>query len=397
VRAAELRRGRGDPVALIAALVRVAVLPVALIGQAWTQPPGTDLELFEVVFPVACGYAAITLALACFSRRPARLEPLAVADLAFLSVLAYAAGGAEAHIRFAFFIPPIVAAFVGRLRHTVALAIWTVACFGVVVVLAPTVGEPTPARTAAIAVIDLAWRNALVVALAVLLARRQERIRRLAESRRLLVAQSLRAEDRARRELAYVLHDDVVQSLLSVRQDLSDAARGRDGAIVRAREVLESTVGALRHEIAHLHPHQLEIVGLPAAIREVARQKARAGGFEAEVAVDDDAAGAHDELLLALARELLQNAAKHSEAGRVRLDVQREDGTVVLRCADDGRGGAATPPVASMRHGHLGLTACTERVEAVGGHLEVRSAPGRGTVVRAVLPSDRTATFSAFL
>ena len=76
-----------------------------------------------------------------------------------------------------------MAAFLGRPRQTAALAVATLACFVVVVLLAPTVGEPTPDRTAAVAVIDLAWRNALVVAMSVLLARREERIRRLAESR----------------------------------------------------------------------------------------------------------------------------------------------------------------------------------------------------------------------
>jgi len=386
VRAPHLTRGRGDPVALIAALVRVAVVPVAVIGQRWTQPPGTELELLEVVFPIAAAYALLTLAVALYRRHPTDHRPFVVADLVLLSLIAYGAGGAEAHIRFAFGIPPIVAAFLGRPRQTAVLAVATVACFLVVVVLAPTVGEPTPARTDAIAVIDLAWRNALVVAMSVLLAHREERIRRLAESRRVLVTQSLRAEDRARRELAYVLHDDVVQSLLSVRQDLTSAARGRGEAIGRARDVLESTVGALRDEISHLHPHQLETLGLPAALRAVAAQKARAGGFAAEVHVADDAPGDHDDLVLALARELLQNAAKHASARRVRLEVTCERGAVVLLCADDGCGCDEDRRSAALRDGHLGLAACTERVEAIGGVMEVRSAPGQGTVVRAALP-----------
>jgi two-component system NarL family sensor kinase len=171
-----------------------------------------------------------------------------------------------------------------------------------------------------------------------------------------------------------------------VRQDLSAAARGRRESIPRARDVVEATVGALRHEIAHLHPHQLETLGLPAAIRAVADQKGRAGGFEVEVAVAADATGDHDDLLLALARELLQNAAKHSGARLVRLDVRREGGDAVLRCADDGRGCTCARRAEALRDGHLGLAACTERVEAIGGLMEVRSAPGRGTVVRAVLP-----------
>ena len=69
----------------------------------------------------------------------------------------------------------------------------------------------------------------------------------------------------------------------------------------------------------------------------------------------------------------------------MRLEVTREGAAVVLLCADDGRGCDQDRRTAALREGHLGLAACTERVEAIGGVMEVRS-PGRGTVVRAALP-----------
>jgi signal transduction histidine kinase len=157
-------------------------------------------------------------------------------------------------------------------------------------------------------------------------------------------------------------------------------------AMGRARDVLESTVGAVRHEISHPHPHQLETLGPEPAIRAIAQQKARVGGFEAAVSVAPDAVGVHDAPLLALARELLQSAAKRAGARRVRPTVARDhDDAVVLEC-DDGRGCDADRPAQAFREGRLGLAACTERVEAIGGEVEVRSAPGRGTVVRAALP-----------
>jgi two-component system, NarL family, sensor kinase len=399
VRLPELRplRGRGDPVATVVALIRVALLPVVVLGQHWTQPPRTDLELLEVAFEVATVYAALTLAVAIAGRRQIPLAWLAVLDLGLLSVMAYAAGGAAAHVRFAFAIPPIVAAFLARPRHAAVLAVASLGCFVAVAAVAPTVGEPEPARTAAAHAVDLAWRNALVVAMAAMLARRERRISDLAESRRALVAQSLRAEDRARRELAYALHDHVVQSLLSVGQDLGDAAKGRAGAIPRAREVLDATVLDLRDEIAHLHPHQLETIGVAAAIRQVAAQRAQTGGFAAHVAVADDVAGAHDHVLLAVARELLQNAAKHARATTVRVDVRRANGAVVLDYADDGCGFRRDAVDAAVRAGHIGLAACTERLEAIGGALEVRSVPGRGTSVRAVVPPEALLPSPAFL
>ena len=58
----------------------------------------------------------------------------------------------------------------------------------------------------------------------------------------------------------------------------------------------------------------------------------------------------------------------------------------MLCCRDDGRGMAPDRRGAALADGHLGLAACTERVEAVGGTLEVVSAAGGGTEVRATIP-----------
>jgi signal transduction histidine kinase len=203
-------------------------------------------------------------------------------------------------------------------------AVAALACFAAVVVLAPAAGAHTPAP---IALVGLGWLTALVAATVVLLTRRGARTRPQAAVPRPPVIPSPRAEDLARR-------------------------------------------------------------GLPAAIRAVAEHEGRAGGFAVDVVVRDEAVGVHDELLLALARELLQNVAQHAGARRVRLDVRLEMDAVVLRCTDDGRGFRTPPRGAAPHDGHLGLAACTGRVEAVGGVMEVRSAPGRGTVVRAALPPN---------
>jgi two-component system NarL family sensor kinase len=290
-------------------------------------------------------------------------------------------------MRYVFSVPPIVAAFVARPRHTAALAALSVAGYLGVCALNPPIGGPTDTKAAAVNALDLAWRGALAVVMSMYLVRREDRIRQLAASRQTLVAQALGAEDRARRELAYALHDDVVQSLLSAQQDLKAATRGKPGYVHRAGAALESTVGQLRRQIAGLHPHQLETVGLAAAIEQVAADKARMGGFDPAVTIDDDAVGVHDDLLLSLAREMLQNAARHAGATTVRLDVVRRDGAIVLRCADDGRGLEPVDRAEALQNGHLGLAGCTERVEAIGGTFEIRSAPGLGTVVNATLPA----------
>jgi signal transduction histidine kinase len=82
--------------------------------------------------------------------------------------------------------------------------------------------------------------------------------------------------------------------------------------------------------------------------------------------------------------ESLTNIAKYASASRAQVDLAREDGLLLVEVSDDGVGGA--DPV-----GGSGLRGLADRVEALGGRLEVSSEPGRGTTVRAELPLDAPA------
>jgi signal transduction histidine kinase len=80
-----------------------------------------------------------------------------------------------------------------------------------------------------------------------------------------------------------------------------------------------------------------------------------------------------------VASEALTNSVKHAQASRVTLSAEHSDGRLVLRVTDDGIGGA----VASERSGLAGIS---DRVAALGGNVQVSSAPGAGTKVTAELP-----------
>ena len=143
-------------------------------------------------------------------------------------------------------------------------------------------------------------------------------------------------------------------------------------------------------KIFRLHPHQLEAAGLGAALSAVAE------GLELEddarpvvvVTAAAAAAGADEGLVFAIGRELLTNAARHAGARTVALSVDATRDGVVVCCLDDGCGMAAGRRAEALGQGHLGLAAVNERVAAVGGRLELRTAPGEGTQVRAVLPVE---------
>jgi two-component system NarL family sensor kinase len=180
-----------------------------------------------------------------------------------------------------------------------------------------------------------------------------------------------------------------VQELLCAQQDLKEARRGRPEYLDRAQAALGGAVQRLRDQIFQLHPHLLETAGLEAALEAVAGQQGRGAGEPALVAVAPEAAGVDDELLFSLGRELLTNAARHAGAQRIELTVEAAGDRIELRCRDDGRGIAPDARAAALADGHLGLAACTERVEALGGGLEIASEPGNGTDVRAWIPDPR--------
>jgi signal transduction histidine kinase len=203
---------------------------------------------------------------------------------------------------------------------------------------------------------------------------------------RQLVAQVMEAEEAARRRIAQLIHDDALQSLLAANQELHEAAPGR-AQVTRAHEVVSASIERLREALVALHPVTLEEGGFELALGAVTRQAERQGGFEVDVDIDREAIGDQDELLLAVARELITNAVRHSGASRVSVRLSRVDGGVELEVADDGSGIPPGRREQALADGHIGLASVTQRLGAAGGALEITDAPGGGTVALARLPS----------
>jgi two-component system NarL family sensor kinase len=220
------------------------------------------------------------------------------------------------------------------------------------------------------------------------LSQRDAAIARLAEQRGRLATHALTAEERERRRLAGLLHDEAVQTLSLARQELTDFRRtGREDAFERARGAIDETMAQLRGEIFELHPYVLDHAGLEAALGALAERSAERSGAEVSVLVDPAATGVHDELVVLLARELIANAGKHSGATHVAVSVARDSEQLELQVRDDGRGfDPRSRRAAALRDGHIGLASSEERARAAGGELVVASRPGAGTTVRVTLP-----------
>jgi len=213
-----------------------------------------------------------------------------------------------------------------------------------------------------------------------------ERLRAELEECRQLVVQVMEAEDSARRRIAQLIHDDSLQTLLAANQELIEAAPGR-AQVTRAHEVVEGAIARLREAMMALHPVTLEQGGLELAVGAIARQAARQGGFEVTTEIDPAAIDVNDELVLAVARELLTNAARHAGATKVAVELARDADRLHLTVADDGAGFTNERRREALAEGHIGLASVSQRLLSAGGELEISSS-AEGTTARAVLPAD---------
>ena len=202
----------------------------------------------------------------------------------------------------------------------------------------------------------------------------------LAASRARIVA----AGDETRRRIERDLHDGTQQRLVSLGLELRLAQSNvppdlaeLDAEIGRVAHGLDGAVDDLREIARGIHPAILSEGGLVPALRTLARRSAIP--VELEVEAESRLPEQVEVAAYYVVSETLTNTTKHARASRVRVAVEEVDGTLQLSIGDDGIGGA-DPERGS------GLIGLRDRVEALGGSLDVTSVPGDGTLVVARLP-----------
>jgi two-component system NarL family sensor kinase len=378
---------------LALAAVRAALVPVVLLGERLVDHPGDHAAAFPIVFAAFALWAAALLALHAADRGGgvrlprglARTEPFA--DLAAIVALTYTSGGPFSETAMALFVLPLLAAARLRPYLTAAWAAAAVAAYVLLSLAHPALGEPDAGARMIGQIGYLLWTGAAATLLSHTLARRDAAIAHLADEHSQLAAHALTAEQRERRRIAELLHDESIQTLSLARHELMDYHRtGSGDSFHRAEDAIHQTMAQLRGEIFELHPYVLDHAGLPAALRTFADRSAARLGAEIAVAVDPAAAGHADELIVVLARELLSNIARHSGASCVAITVAVDAERVELEVRDNGLGFEPDRRAAALEQGHIGLASSEQRVRSAGGELVIASAAGRGTTVRATLP-----------
>jgi signal transduction histidine kinase len=212
----------------------------------------------------------------------------------------------------------------------------------------------------------------------------------------------LQAEDRERKRLADILHDDLQQQLAAAKFHLGLLGNRIDGD-ASLREAIDRVGGMIKDAIAksrslahELGPAVLYHGDFGEAIEWLARQIQAKHGLAVHVEVHGPVDGASDSIkvfLFRTAQEILFNVVKHAQVTEAAVRVRWRHGQLWLTISDHGRG---FDPKALRQTGGSGLFSIRERVELLGGRMKIRSAPGRGsTFLIAVPDGDPSVTVAA--
>jgi signal transduction histidine kinase len=220
--------------------------------------------------------------------------------------------------------------------------------------------------------------------------RRYREIVRARTTLRQLSARLVEAQETERRTISRELHDQVGQTLNALLVDAANLAKripDEDGISRRyldnIRTFADSSVNSLRDIALLLRPSMLDDLGLIPALEWQAREVSRRSGIKVKVAaekVPDSLPDAVRTCVYRVVQETLQNVSRHSGARSATVTVRQTDGSLALTVEDDGHG------FDPGRTRGLGLLGMEERVKQLGGHLEIQSEPGQGTVLHVTLP-----------
>ena len=200
-----------------------------------------------------------------------------------------------------------------------------------------------------------------------------------------------RARTEERQRLARELHDSVSQAFYGISLGAHTALTHIDADRDRVFEALHYVISLaqaglteMRALIFELRPESLEMEGLVAALTKRTAALRASHGIEVALSACDEPEVPLPikEALYRIAQEAMQNAVKHARPDRLDVRLVCEPDGLWLEVCDNGGG---FDPLASYP-GHLGLRSMRERATSVGGTLEIVSAPGCGTQIRAHVP-----------
>ncbi len=227
---------------------------------------------------------------------------------------------------------------------------------------------------------------------------RSEQVRRL-------VIQLTEAEDRERQRIASLLHDDLQQTLAGIKVHIDMAGRhARENQYITDRlatavALLDDAIERSRSLSHELSPPMLRMRGIVSALRVLATEVRQTHRLRVAVHASNEEIRLSELAGLVAFRavqDLLLNTVKHSGADDAEVDIDERDDGMKIVVGDHGHGFDVDAALNHDPSGGLGLLSLRERIEAIGGLLEIESSKGSGSTFTIFLPREAMNVESLF-
>jgi len=229
-------------------------------------------------------------------------------------------------------------------------------------------------------------------------------LRQRSQQLRALAAELTLVEQRERRRLALILHDHLQQLLVGAKMHVSTLrSAGRknlheeEGKI---QDLLDQSLNVCKTLNADLSPLILQEEGLAAGLRWQAQRMKKQHGLTVRLVNPENLPPLSEDIKLLLfesIRELLFNVVKHAAVRVVRVEAKVKRKEMQLIVSDHGRGFDSRDAGPAGTEGGFGLFTVRERIELIGGHVEIASSPGKGSRITLVIPLNHTESSAATL
>jgi len=208
----------------------------------------------------------------------------------------------------------------------------------------------------------------------------------------------IEAQEAERQHIARELHDQIGQVLTAIRinlQTIGNSCETDESQVLidQGITIIDSALEQVRNLSFELRPSLLDGLGLVAALRWYSDQYSRRTGIRTKTSTNlpEDQTRLKQELETAcfrIVQEALTNVVRHAKAKNVSINLRKLDHKIVVSIRDDGTGFDERSANGGASAIHLGLRGMRERALALGGMLEIESAPARGTEIRASFPTN---------
>ncbi len=222
------------------------------------------------------------------------------------------------------------------------------------------------------------------------------KIKAVDEELQFLLHQITGAQEEERKRIARQLHDDTIQSLVALCQQVDYTISSVKKLPPQARENLEKLyeqtekiMEEVRQQVQYLRPAVLDHLGLISALEWLTSDAEKYSGIPVNLRIIGSERRFTPEAelrLFRIAQEALRNVSKHAQASSAQIILEFADGKTRLSISDDGKGFSPLEVSSLWKSGKLGLVGMQERAHLLGCTLSVKSEPGKGTTITIEYP-----------